>query len=308
MPINAHPEYMHAEKKFLAAQNDEERLVFLLEMIKTMPKHKSAEALRKNVRTRYKKLKQKLESEKKKKKAASKKLGIKKADMQAVLVGLTNSGKSSILSILTNAKPKIAPYEYTTKIPRLGILNFEDTKIQIIDLPAIENEICEIGIINTADVLLLVIDKIEQLKEIFPFLEKASKNRILILNKSDLLDKNQKRKQQATLSSKFKQFPSILFSTKEMSAEKIKELKEKIWKSFHKIRVYTKQPGKPQDKEPIVLSENSTVKDVAEKILHGFSSEIKETRISGPSSKFTNQKTSLSHILKDKDIVEFHTK
>jgi ribosome-interacting GTPase 1 len=73
------------------------------------------------------------------------------------------------------------------------------------------------------------------------------------------------------------------------------------------IRVFTKEPGKPRTEDPIVLSKNSTVKDVAEKILKGFSKKVKETRVTGPSSKFPNQKVGLSHILKDLDIVEFHT-
>ena len=89
--------------------------------------------------------------------------------------------------------------------------------------------------------------------------------------------------------------------------EGIPELKEKIWQSLNKIRVYTKQPGKQADNEPVILKQGSTVKDVAEKIFHGFSSQIKETRITGPSSKFPNQKVGLEHVLKDKDTVEFKT-
>jgi ribosome-interacting GTPase 1 len=50
----------------------------------------------------------------------------------------------------------------------------------------------------------------------------------------------------------------------------------------------------------------STVDDLAKKIF--FSGvKIKETRVTGPSSKFPNQTVGLKHILKDKDIVEFHT-
>ena len=48
--------------------------------------------------------------------------------------------------------------------------------------------------------------------------------------------------------------------------------------------------------------------DVAEKILHGFSNKVKETKIWGPSSKFSGQIVSFRHVLKDMDIVEFKTK
>ena len=56
------------------------------------------------------------------------------------------------------------------------------------------------------------------------------------------------------------------------------------------------------------MNPNSTVKDVAEKILHGFSERVKETKITGPSSKFPNQKVGLQHQLKDLDVVEFRTR
>ncbi|GAH58833.1 unnamed protein product, partial [marine sediment metagenome] len=90
--------------------------------------------------------------------------------------------------------------------------------------------------------------------------------------------------------------------------EKNKELKEKIFQSFDKIRIYTKEPHKEKTSKPIILEPNSTVKDVAEKILKGFSNKVKETKIWGPSSKFPGQIIGLQHELKDLDVVEFKTK
>jgi len=74
------------------------------------------------------------------------------------------------------------------------------------------------------------------------------------------------------------------------------------------IRVYTKEPGKPSTGIPMILKTDSTVRQAAESIYKGFSLRIKETRVSGPSSKFANQKVGLSHVLKDLDTIEFHTK
>ncbi|HUS50139.1 MAG TPA: GTPase, partial [Candidatus Paceibacterota bacterium] len=181
MPINPNYEYTNAEEKYLSAKTDEEKILALEEMLKTMPKHKSAESLRKNIRNRYKKLKEKIETKKQTRKS-SKKQGIKKAEMQAVLIGLTNSGKSSVLASLTNAHPKIESYPYTTKSPILGTLEYKNIKIQLIDLPAVESEYADQGIINTADVLLVIITNPSQLQEIEPFLENATKSRIIILN------------------------------------------------------------------------------------------------------------------------------
>jgi GTP-binding protein len=53
------------------------------------------------------------------------------------LVGLPNAGKSTLLSVLTNARPEIAPYPFTTKIPNLGVLKFSDREIIIADIPGI---------------------------------------------------------------------------------------------------------------------------------------------------------------------------
>ena len=72
---------------------------------------------------------------------------------------------------------------------------------------------------------------------------------------------------------------------------------------MNKIRVYTKEPGKARSEVPILLPSKSKVNDIAESIFHGFSKRVKETRITGPSAKFANQKVGLAHELKDMDVV-----
>lgn len=299
---NQSPEYQQAEKKFLLAQTDEERLVCLEEMMRTAPKHKSSDSMRANIRTRYIKLKEKMERVKKQKRASSKP-SIKKAELQACLIGLTNSGKSSILASLTNAKPEISPVQFTTKEPIIGTLDFEHIKIQLVDLPAVESEFFDSGIANTSDVLLIIITNIEDIEKILPFLEKSSAARFFVFNKIDLLDENEKRKLEARLKSNKIEY--ILFSA--VTKENTHEFVEKIFFKFNKIRIYTKQPKKPADKDPVILEKNSTIKQLADKIFHGLSSQVKEARVTGPSSKFPNQKVGLEHELKDKDIVEFKT-
>jgi len=53
------------------------------------------------------------------------------------LVGFPNAGKSSLLDHLTNARPKIAPYPFTTKIPNLGVLTYDDLDVVIADIPGL---------------------------------------------------------------------------------------------------------------------------------------------------------------------------
>jgi GTP-binding protein len=52
-------------------------------------------------------------------------------------VGFPNAGKSSLLDRFTNARPKIAPYPFTTKIPNLGVLTFDDRDIILADIPGL---------------------------------------------------------------------------------------------------------------------------------------------------------------------------
>lgn len=305
-PINAHPEYLEAEKKFNYAQTDEERLIALEEMIKTAPKHKGGESLRKQIKSRHKKLREKLNKEKQKAKSRGKSQpSIRKGDMQAAIIGYTNVGKSSILKALTNVNPKIASYGFTTTQPEQGILNHQGCSIQIVDLPPVGSESFNRSIAHSADTLLIVVEKIHELEELKEFLLKFKSKQIIIFNKIDLYDDSTKRKITETLKSKRYNF--VLTST--LTNEGIEELKEKIFKSFSKIRVYTKQPNQDKhDNEPMILNPKSTVEEAAQKTLHGMAKSIKKVRIWGPSSKFGGQVVGMKHILKDKDVIEFTTK
>ncbi len=301
MTTNPGYEFANAEKKFLVARTDEEKITALEEMIRFVPKHKSAETLRANLRTRYKKLKQELIKKSKKQKA---KKGIKKAEMQAVLIGLTNSGKSSILKTITNAQPKIASYGFTTTEPMIGTFHYQNCNIQIIDLPPIASENFDKGIVNNTDTLLIVVEKISEIKTVLDSVKNQKSKKIIIFNKIDLYDPETIRKIKETLRSKKYNF--VLTST--FTNEGIDDLKEKILQSFNVIRIYTRHEGKENNKDvPVILPPFSTLEEVAEKILHGYSKKVKYAKIWGPSSKFPGQKVGLKHLVKDKDIVEFVT-
>ena len=298
---NQSPQYSKAEGMYLSSQTDEERLRWLKEMIKECPKHKSSEKMLANLKTRFIKLSGQVE---KSKKSKAGKAGIKKESMQAVIVGKTQTGKSSLISILTNAKPEIGNYEFTTKFPVIGMTAFEGASIQLVENPAIESEFYDKGLTHTTDTLLILVTSYNQIAEIEKELGRTTDKKIIVFNKIDFLSEEEKRKISSKLQSKKYNF--VMISTK--TKEGIEKLKEKIFQSFDKIRIYTKEPGKEKSDNPVILEKNSNVKDVAEKISKGFSLRVKETRIWGPSSKFAGQKFGLTHVLKDLDVVEFKTK
>jgi len=308
MPINVNdPEYTKAENWFHEAKTAEEQLIALNKMISHAPKHKGAENLRQQLTTRRRKLETQLEKQKRSGKSSSK-IGIKKEDMQAVIIGKTNSGKSELLNLLTNAEPKISENKFTTTEPTIGMMPYDTTSIQLIEIPSIDSEYYDKGIVYTADVVVILIEKLEEIKKIEKELKTLGK-KIIVLNKSDQLPENEKRKLTATLKSKYKKYDFIIISAKHPSPEDTQKLKDKIFQKFEVCRIYTKEPGKePNKKRPMILQPNSTVKHVAEKILNGFSKKIKQTRIWGPSSKFPGQVVGLKHKVKDLDIVEFKTK
>jgi len=301
MSTNASPEYFVAEKRYLDAKTPEEKIHYLEEMIKTSPKHKGSENMVANLKQRLNKLMEK--AEKAKSSGRSTQKTIKKEGFQVALIGLPNSGKSSLLAKLTNARPLITPHPFTTRMSEVGTLDYNGVKAQIVDIPSIGSEFFDKGIVNTADLVLEVIESIPNLEKLVPYLIRITGKKIIVITKSDLLNSEQLRKLEETVKSK--KLNAIIISC--ITDHNIDQLKEKIFKSMDSIRVFTKEPGKQPTKDPVVLKLNSTVHDIAEKILKGFSKKVKETRVTGPSSKFPNQKVGLSHVLKDLDIVEFHT-
>jgi GTP-binding protein len=120
------------------------------------------------------------------------------------LVGFPNAGKSSLLDRFTNARPKIAPYPFTTKIPNLGILRVDDRDIILADIPGlIEGASQGLGLgfrflkhISRTSALLFLIDlSADNYLEAFPVLydelgtfspELTSKPRLILGTKLDL--------------------------------------------------------------------------------------------------------------------------
>ncbi len=302
MSTNQGPEYFAAEKKYYQAQTTDQKVFWLEEMIRNFKKHKGSENMLANIKQRLNKLLEKQEKAKSTGKTTLK--TIKKEGFQIALVGLANSGKSSLLARITNARPNIDTYPYTTKWPELGTLDYEGVKAQIVDLPSIGSEQFDVGITNNADLVLIVIESLEDLERVSQSLAKAQGKKLIVINKADLLSHDSLRKLGEKIKSK--KLNAIIISC--VTGHNISSLKERILAQMNVVRVYMKEPNKPHSPFPMVLSAGSTVKDVAEKIRNGFSSKVKETRVTGPSSKFPNQKVGLSHTLKDQDIIEFHTR
>src|SRR5215469_1391479 len=166
MAANLTPQYLEAEADYKKAQTAEERLECLKKMYALLPKHKASEKLQADLKTRMSDLKKEIEQARKQ----PKKVGVshkipKQGAGQYILLGAPNSGKSRLLSRLTRATPEVAAYPFTTHEPHVGMSEWEDVRIQLIDTPPITADYLEgylSSMVRSADAALLLVDLAEE--------------------------------------------------------------------------------------------------------------------------------------------------
>ncbi len=163
------------------------------------------------------------------------------------LVGFPNAGKSTFLSIVSEAKPKIGDYPFTTLVPNLGVVSYREYKSFVVaDIPGIIEGAAEgkglghrfLRHIERNSILLFMIpadahDIEKEYEILLAELEKYNaelldKNRILAITKSDLLDAELKEETRELLPSDIQ---SILISS--VTGEGIQSLKDQIWLSLN---------------------------------------------------------------------------
>ena len=163
------------------------------------------------------------------------------------LVGFPNAGKSTLLSVLSSAKPKIANYEFTTLKPNLGIVSMSDYRSFVMaDIPGIIEGASEgkglghyfLRHIERNSILLYVIPvDTKDLKKEFDILnnelkkynpELIDKDFAVFFSKSDLMDQELLLELEIIIKYQFKEIPYFTGSSINMNG--IKKLKEGLWK------------------------------------------------------------------------------
>ena len=159
------------------------------------------------------------------------------------LVGFPNAGKSTLLSVVSAAKPEIANYPFTTLVPNLGIVNYRDGRSFVMaDIPGIiEGAHMGKGLgirflrhIERNSVLLFLVPAdskdiheeynilLNELKQYNP--ELLDKRRVLAISKSDYADKELMAEMECDLP----EIPYVFISS--VTGEGITELKDVLWK------------------------------------------------------------------------------
>ena len=239
-------------------------------------------------------------------------------DGRITLFGISNAGKSTLMNAITNTDVKTGGYLHTTRTAHAGTLEYENVKIQIIDVPgfldfkedwATSKQILRVA--RTSDAILMVIDLSMDIMRQYNFLIKQLEDARLIENgettykfgiiatKGDLPDTKERYQELAEITD----LPICPISIKE--EDSLQKLKKMLFEQLEIIRVYTKKPSaKPNLDDPLVLPEGATVVDIARKIHTSFVDRFRYARVTGPSAEFESQQVGLDHVLADTDVIE----
>ena len=331
MPANLPPQYTKAEEEYRKAATPAARLETLREMFRLLPKHKGTEKLQSDLKQKISRARDEIEGAKSA--SAGKKTGVShrvphEGAGQVVLVGGPNTGKSAILTHLTNAHPEVAPYPFTTRAPYPGIMTWEGVRVQLIDLPPITADFLEPwvpSLVRSADAALLVVNLADddvidaaeaalarlagvhtELVGELPYDSEDEAVRhvktLAVANKADAEGADDRLELvQEWAAGRFPVVPTSVPNGKGLDG-----LRRASYDLLGVIRIYTKIPGKPADRsKPFTVPIGSTVVNLAREIHRDFEHTLKFARVWG-TAVFEGQTVKRDHELHDADVVELH--
>ncbi len=315
MPANLPPTYYKLKHQHEAAKTDEERLSLLEEMLRIIPKHKGSEKVVSDIRRRIAAHKR-APAEKGKgsgKRSYSEHIP-KQGAGQIVILGPPNAGKSQIVAKFTNAKPEVSSTPYTTTLPLVGMLRYENIQFQLIDTPSIMQDFISptvLTLTRNADIALPVVslasdNLLDDLDMVTALLNEADRDppengHLIVANQLDAVGADERLEILKELYGETFQIYPISAETEDGK----ETLLHALYTALDILRVYPKAPGKAVERDdPIVLPIGSTVLDAAMG-LHKDFEEFKFARIWGP-EWHDGQSVSRNDVVYDGDVVEFH--
>jgi ribosome-interacting GTPase 1 len=328
VPANLPPHYFEAERRYREAREPAEKVKALEEMLMIMPKHKGTDKLRASLRRKISAFKAR----------AVKKKGVSKRDSaysidregasQVIVVGPPNSGKSSLVARLTNAKPEVNSFPHSTWKPTPGMVPYENIQFQLVDTPPLTADYVEplmADLIRRGDIVAVLIDMhngpLKQFDDTFALLQDLRifpdgfpvpqdlkkppfiKKMLVLVNKLD--NATDEEDYEIFLELWETKLPCIGISTR--TGKNLERFVEMVYDLSDIIRVFTKAPGKKHDtNHPFVLPQESTLEDLAVKVHKDFVTNLKFARVWGK-AVFDGQMVQRDHVLQDGDVVEIHT-
>ncbi|MHA2377697.1 MAG: GTPase [Candidatus Thorarchaeota archaeon] len=171
MPTNVTPEFDKQRQIYEDTEGLAQRIAELEKLLSLAPRHKGAERMVGDYRKKLAQLKAKVEKQREQERARKGARGAeegvvrKEGAGQVCLIGMTNSGKSTLINAVTNAELDVGDYPFTTPLPTPAMLTLEDINIQLVEIPGLFVGSNESGIGRQAlsvarntDCIALVID------------------------------------------------------------------------------------------------------------------------------------------------------
>jgi uncharacterized protein len=245
-------------------------------------------------------------------------------------VGAPNSGKSTLIRAVTNARPEVADYPFTTQMPLPAMMPFENVQVQLVDSPAVAPEFTPgwlTNMIRNADAALLLANAgsdacLENVQAVLDLLEErhvllvreASENASVLLAVAEipaLMVVTQMNSADAPARLEIlREFFADRFSLLPVSTEdraSLDRLRRAVFRRLGVIRICTKTPGKPpKTNSPFILPAGATVLDLARHIHKDLARTMQFARIWGE-GKYDGQRVPREHPLEDMDVLELHT-
>ncbi len=328
MAANLTPQYLEAEAEYKKARSADERLAALRKMYSLLPKHKASEKLQAELKAKISEAREACEHERTKKRGGVSYKIPRQGAGQVVLVGPPNAGKSRLLTRLTRAAPEVAPYPFTTREPFAGMMDWEDVRVQLIDLPPVTADMLEgyvSSMVRAADAALLFVDLsdddgpfateavihklaetktalVGDLPEVIDDFSVESVRTMIVANKVDADGAGDRLAiVREMFGGRF-----VIHAIAAESGAGLEDLRNAVYRFLRVMRVYSKHPGKPPDRAaPFTCPIGSTVHDFAGLVHRDFAEKLKSARIWG-TGVFDGQTVKRDHVLHDGDVVELH--
>lgn len=317
MPANLPPDYYEEEKKLRQAKTIDEKIGAIEKMLAIIPHHKGTDKLIGSLRAKVAKLKEEKERRPQAQKKADTLYNVKKDGAGQVLcIGFPNSGKSSLVSVLSGESLEVGDYPYTTRMLQQRMMRYEDILIQLVDTPAIGEENTHMwfgNMVRKADLILVVLSLSDALEiEYELVMEEVTKHLagmeeeqgaiVVVVNK---LDETEYAKYLEEFESGLGgKAPLMPVSAK--NDVNIHQLKGLIFNALGIVRVYSKLPGKKPDLEtPFVLKKGSTPIECAGRVHKDFSEKLKYAKL-WRKGKYDGMMVSRDFVLEDRDVIELH--
>jgi ribosome-interacting GTPase 1 len=263
----------------------------------------------------YKRIKDKLRQElseietmEQAKKASRRSSKTKKETPQFLVIGLTNSGKSTLINNLCGTKIPVEDYEYTTTEPQYGAMVHEGIKFQLVELPAISAggwiyDKSTLGLVYSTDCLIIVGRSFEEFTTVLQELDEQN------------IELIPKRTGEGFAQITPRNIPAIFVKEENMGlvshnqlrnvfSNDINGIKDAMFEIINSKRIFTMNSYSEIEEEPVVFyKESLIVKDVVNKMNKSKMDVFKDAVVleGGPNGR--RKRVGLTYELQDKDVI-----